>query len=587
MSQLPLVSIVAINYNNSKYLVQTLDSIAAQTYPNFELLVIDDCSTDNSVALIEQWLVKYSGQYQFIKHDVNKGVCAACNSGLRNAVGTFFSLIATDDVMLPDKTAKQVALLSASGERVAGVYSDARLMDESGQPMEGNFIQRHCSFDVMPSGNIYNVLLRKNFIPAMTVMLKKEILDELGGYDETLVYEDYDMWLRVARQYDLLYSDFVSCVYRVRPGSLTFSIKNWGYSNARIFLKHLGAPLPTQWIADTAWRAYTDGGSDTMPLMWQLAKGTGDRVLVAICFLWKFTMPLSLGEQVITEIKAQIGNGLSSVITGVSDETYFSEALSCLPFDLFFTLLSEKYFEGTKDIYKVGINCLLRRFRVPHADAERIMSSRNWADITPALSGQRINVDFFADVILPAIPADALREVVSEVNAEGSNMMIELLYEAALRSRNEYLSAAYVLWKCYVPRSVFDGIMASCYGSQVRVAFSTAVDSIPAAANVFVKNVVPHIPVTYYEEIASTAFLNDSRFMLAAVRMFARKTRSKYLKAMHLLWKYNIDAFTARIILDRVTGYMRDGKSRFYIDLCIYKDIFGAIRSGKVHSHGQ
>ncbi|WP_303813338.1 glycosyltransferase family A protein, partial [Apibacter mensalis] len=93
--ELPLVSIVAINYNNSKHLVETLDSIDQQTYKNIELIIVDDCSTDDSVKKIDQWLLTYNKPFQFIKHIENKGICKTINDGYKVAKGKYISSIAT------------------------------------------------------------------------------------------------------------------------------------------------------------------------------------------------------------------------------------------------------------------------------------------------------------------------------------------------------------------------------------------------------------------------------------------------------------------------------------------------------------
>src|SRR6185312_4924818 len=126
----PLVTIGAIGYNNARYVIETLESIKSQTYPNVELIVTDDCSTDKSVVgLITEWLKSYNHPYQFIIHDKNKGAPAACNEVIRRAKGKYISLIATDDILMPDKTRLQVEMLEKAGGNVGAVYSDAFIID--------------------------------------------------------------------------------------------------------------------------------------------------------------------------------------------------------------------------------------------------------------------------------------------------------------------------------------------------------------------------------------------------------------------------------------------------------------------------
>lgn len=238
-NDLPLVSIVAINYNNSKYIIETLDSIAAQTYSNTELIIVDDCSTDDSVRKIEDWLVNYKKPFQFIYNQKNEGVCATCNKGYQAAKGKYISSIATDDVMLPEKIAKQSSFFETLPDDTGMIYSDAYLIDDDGNDLFGTFIQKLRNFDNVPTGSIFNDLLEGNFIPAMATMIKASVFKTIGYFDESLSYEDYDMWLRIARNYKIIFHNEITVKYRKRKNSLMTTIKSfeWLNSNVKIFAK--------------------------------------------------------------------------------------------------------------------------------------------------------------------------------------------------------------------------------------------------------------------------------------------------------------------------------------------------------------
>src|SRR5689334_1867763 len=92
---LPLVSILAANYNNARYVLESLESIKQQTYPNIELIIVDDASADNSPQLISDWLKTANIPHKYIVHEQNKGLCSTCNELLRNANGKYISFIAT------------------------------------------------------------------------------------------------------------------------------------------------------------------------------------------------------------------------------------------------------------------------------------------------------------------------------------------------------------------------------------------------------------------------------------------------------------------------------------------------------------
>jgi len=101
----PLVSIIVITYNSSKYVLETLESAKAQTYQNIELIVSDDCSTDNTVEICQEWIAKNKERFvrtELITAEKNTGIPANCNRGVKSVQGEWVKLIAGDDALLPD-----------------------------------------------------------------------------------------------------------------------------------------------------------------------------------------------------------------------------------------------------------------------------------------------------------------------------------------------------------------------------------------------------------------------------------------------------------------------------------------------------
>ena len=241
-SNTPLVSTIALCYNQAKFAIETLESIRNQSYQNIELIIMDDCSTDNSIEVIENWIQETKYPCIFIKHDKNQGVCKTLNEAFRYCQGHYLQMIACDDIMLPEKTAVQVKLMNEQPDNVAVVYSDAYLIKDDGSPRYGWFIQRYKRFSDIPCGNIYNELLAGPFIPAMSTLLKADIIKELGGWDETLAYEDYDMWLRIAEHYEFIFSSFPSVKYRLHANNSSKLIK-WADAQFWIYNKHVNNPI--------------------------------------------------------------------------------------------------------------------------------------------------------------------------------------------------------------------------------------------------------------------------------------------------------------------------------------------------------
>jgi glycosyltransferase involved in cell wall biosynthesis len=224
----PLVSAIVLCYNQAQFVVECLESVKAQNYPNLELIINDDASKDSSVAVIEAWLAKNNIPHIFLKNNANQGICRSLNNVLSHANGKYVSGIASDDVWLSNKLLKQVQLMEQMPEKVGVVYSDALQMDEQGKLLPVKFFdeRRNCNLMVNPQGNVHLAFWQNNFIPPMTTMIRRKCFDRVGLYDESLFAEDWDMWLRISRFYDFAYSPEISAKYRIVNTSATRS--NYG-----------------------------------------------------------------------------------------------------------------------------------------------------------------------------------------------------------------------------------------------------------------------------------------------------------------------------------------------------------------------
>jgi glycosyltransferase involved in cell wall biosynthesis len=220
----PAVTVIALCYNHERFLIECLDSIASQTFQDFQLIITDDCSRDSSPQKIESWIAANRPDALFLRHTKNKGICATLNEAMSHARGEFISMIATDDAWEPDKIDRQLAFMRSLARDVAVVYSDASQMDESGNRLPKNFIEAHRAAPDMPSGRIFPALADGNFVPAMATLIRRDAIEAVGGYDERLTYEDFDMWLRLAQKYDFAYCPAIVARYRIVSTSLVRTI---------------------------------------------------------------------------------------------------------------------------------------------------------------------------------------------------------------------------------------------------------------------------------------------------------------------------------------------------------------------------
>jgi glycosyltransferase involved in cell wall biosynthesis len=282
----PLVTAFVGCYNHSRFVEQCLDSVKHQTYPNLQVIIFDDCSKDNSVAVIDTWLKRHRLDWQFIPHKRNIGICASLNEVLRLARGKYISMVAADDVWLPDKTARQVEIMERLPEDVGVVYSDAFQIDEYGETLPQMFVEAHREFVVPPEGFLFDVLLEGNFIPAMTTLIRRECFTKVGTYDEDLCFEDWDMWMRISRTFRFVYDTIPAAKYRIVLSSASRAMSGAMWRSAKLlrvkyfFRGWLNAEQRRRWLNavqernaaldldGTVWRSYQLGLH--IPLRWKI-----------------------------------------------------------------------------------------------------------------------------------------------------------------------------------------------------------------------------------------------------------------------------------------------------------------------------
>ena len=237
----PLVTVVCSCYNHATYIETALDSVLNQTYKNIELIIIDDFSNDNSVTIIENWILKNKTGV-FIRNKENLGLTHSFNKAFEHVKGKFYIDLAADDKLLPDCIETQISVFQKFNSDTIGiVYGNAEVEDR----INNNtyvFFNRFPQLKKTKSpqdGTIYKELINhQNTICSVSALNNSKVFKSLGGYDTSLVYEDYDYWLRVARKYPILYVDKV-LVKRIKTKSslgntnyLRFNKKNYKFKNS-------------------------------------------------------------------------------------------------------------------------------------------------------------------------------------------------------------------------------------------------------------------------------------------------------------------------------------------------------------------
>lgn len=217
---MPRLSILALCYQHAPYLEEALASIAALDYPNLEVWIADDASRDHSVEILKIWQTK-KPEWHFVFNEQNLGNCKTFNTLLQQCTGDFVLDFATDDRLIPQKIKAWTAHFSQFPE--AGFcYADAEIISATGQ-FSYVFSERIVNLR-FPEGPILNELMAPHFICPPAVLFRRSALVSVGGYDASLHYEDWDTWLRLARQFPACRFGEPVIQYRQHRQSMSASI---------------------------------------------------------------------------------------------------------------------------------------------------------------------------------------------------------------------------------------------------------------------------------------------------------------------------------------------------------------------------
>jgi glycosyltransferase involved in cell wall biosynthesis len=218
----PLVTVIIPTFNRGYCLAETISSVLDQTFINFELIVVDDRSTDNTLEVIDQ----FQG-IRLIRLQKNYGVSYARNRGLEQALGDWVAFLDSDDLWVKGKLQAQVKWIENQPNCYA-VYTD-EIWIRNG--VRVNPMNKHHKY----SGDIFQNCLPLCIVSPSSVLLKAEMLNEVGGFDESMpVCEDYDLWLRIARCFPF---HFIEEKLIVKRGGHAdqLSRKFWGMDRWRVY----------------------------------------------------------------------------------------------------------------------------------------------------------------------------------------------------------------------------------------------------------------------------------------------------------------------------------------------------------------
>ena len=216
----PLVSVIMPAYNGEEYIREAISSVCSQTYTNWELLILDDCSTDRTGEIAEGFAA-LDPRIRLLRNEKNMGVARTRNRGFDLAKGQWIALLDSDDSWHEEKLDKQLAVASESGGDI--IFCSYAMVDEKSQ---------HLSDFTVPETTSYNKMLKESVLSCSTVLMRQSIIRH-HRFSEEYYHEDYVFWLELMKAgYKAVASREILADYRVGKGSrsndkLKSAINRW------------------------------------------------------------------------------------------------------------------------------------------------------------------------------------------------------------------------------------------------------------------------------------------------------------------------------------------------------------------------
>jgi glycosyltransferase involved in cell wall biosynthesis len=211
-----MISVIIPTYNSDKFISEAISSVLRQTYTDYEIIVVDDGSTDSTKEIIENNFPEVSYFYT-----TNQGVSRARNYGIQRARGEFIAFLDADDLWLPEKLEKQIGVFNADQELML-VFTEHRFFDANGI-REATFSKK----ERLMKGDVVKNIFLHSHVALPTVMVRKNIFQEIGYFEEDLnVAEDDNLWIRIALKFRIHLLDEVLVHCRMTENSLSRTTTN-------------------------------------------------------------------------------------------------------------------------------------------------------------------------------------------------------------------------------------------------------------------------------------------------------------------------------------------------------------------------
>lgn len=217
----PKVSVIIPNFNNAHYLKECLDSVAQQSYKNLEIIIVDDCSTDNSINIIKNY-EKHDIRIRLIQNEINQKVSKTRDIGIKESTGNWITTLDSDDFYYSTKKIEEeMKLILTYNSNYNIAFSGIIHVTQ-----QGNLLSKIMTSNTLKTGDIFEEIITRNCAIPRDFIFSKELYELVGGYDENIpLYEDWDLKIRLSKKANFLFTGIDGIAYRRHKNGLS-SIKH-------------------------------------------------------------------------------------------------------------------------------------------------------------------------------------------------------------------------------------------------------------------------------------------------------------------------------------------------------------------------
>lgn len=228
---MPKVSVVIPTYNRAEFLRSAIETVINQTFQDFEIIVVDDGSIDKTHEVVTGF---DDERIKYIRHEMSKGGSAARNTGIVKSDSKYIAFLDDDDEWVPEKLQMQVGILEDGSPKVGGVYTGHMVVDNN----SGRILRE---WTPKRRGSIYNDMFARNWVStASSLLLRRNCFNKVGLFDESLPsFQDYDMWIRISKEFDFEYINKPLVKYRVHGNKIWTNLEALG-KGMELMLKKYG-----------------------------------------------------------------------------------------------------------------------------------------------------------------------------------------------------------------------------------------------------------------------------------------------------------------------------------------------------------